>query len=468
MYPRGLFIDTTLAVVTEARLMAKDGGPVVMLQIENEYGNMEHFYPHTGAKYVQWAAQYALDKNLSVPWMMCQQGEGVGTAPPKEVINTCNGYYCDNWIAKHTVDFPTQPHMWTENWPGWYQKWGEPVPHRPAVDVTFAVARWFAKGGTFMNYYMVFGGTSFGRDVGGPLIVTSYDYDVQINEYGLHAEPKYSLTQKLHQVLHSSASVILAHDEVPNAVPHTSSSTCESHAYDQHPDVGCVTFLSNWGTKGDCVFEVESISFTVPAWSVSILSDTCASAASPPPTLLLNTKTDAEEVKTTKQTPVAIKDFQLTPFELLLSEPVPSSASSIEEKAEVITSSEILDQLVLTNDDTDYLWTSSSFQREEAGSSANLSFSISTDGGPVLFVFVNGQLLASSIDDYSTVAEGLQRMKVEQEQEQEQEEVTAAGSVETMQFTLTGLLAGANSVDILFSSMGLKNYGPVSEEGGGL
>ena len=63
---------------------------------------------------------------------------------------------------------------------GWFQNWGEPVPHRPAVDVAFDVARWVAKGGSYMTYYMAFGGTSFARSVGGPLIVTSYDYDVQV------------------------------------------------------------------------------------------------------------------------------------------------------------------------------------------------------------------------------------------------------------------------------------------------
>jgi len=52
---------------------------------------------------------------------MCKQGEGIGTSPPAEIINTCNGFYCDAWIAKHALDFPNQPHMWTENWPGWFQ-----------------------------------------------------------------------------------------------------------------------------------------------------------------------------------------------------------------------------------------------------------------------------------------------------------------------------------------------------------
>mmetsp|Transcript_27947 Transcript_27947/g.47203 ORF Transcript_27947/g.47203 Transcript_27947/m.47203 type:complete len:770 (+) Transcript_27947:44-2353(+) len=442
-----LFVDATLDVVTEAGLMAQDGGPIVMLQIENEYGNMEHFYPRNGAKYVQWAAEYALSKNLSVPWMMCQQGEGVGTAPPKEVINTCNGYYCDNWIERHAAAFPSQPHMWTENWPGWYQKWGEAVPHRPSVDVTFAVARWFAKGGTFMNYYMAFGGTSFGRDVGGPLIVTSYDYDVQINEYVLPAEPKFSLTQKLHKTLHSSAPVILAHDSIPSAVPLTS--TCESHAYDQHPEMGCVTFLSNWGTSDECVFNnIGEASFSVPAWSVSVITDTCSST----PNLVMNTKTDAEEVKITTQTPVDIGGLQMSPFEVLLAEKVPSSAKD----SGAIISSEVLDQLALTNDSTDYLWTSSTVSRDKSGA-AVLSFSISTDGGPVLYVFVNGILVGSSVDDDSTVDVMLTRLK--------DEKLTGklAKTVETMEFSVD-MIEGENKVDILFASMGLKNYGPYLEK----
>jgi hypothetical protein len=433
-------------VVTDAKLLAQDGGPIIMLQIENEYGNMEHFYPKNGAKYVQWAAEYALSKNLSIPWMMCQQGEGVGTAPPKEIINTCNGYYCDNWIESHAAEFPTQPHMWTENWPGWFQKWGEAVPHRPTVDVTFAVARWYAKGGTFMNYYMAFGGTSFGRDVGGPLIVTSYDYDVQINEYGLPAEPKFTLTQRLHRALHDAAPVLLAHSNIPQAVPLTDS--CESHAYDQHPELGCVTFLSNWGATSECMFDnISGSSFSVPAWSVSIVSGTCSSL----PTLVLNTKRDAESVKTTVQTPVDIEGLQVSHFQELLAEPVPSSSEC---GSAAIHSAEILDQLVLTNDVTDYLWTSSAVERDEAGS-AVLSFSISTDGGPVLYVFVNGQFVSTSIDNENTVSTMLSRLK----------EVNVTGeltkTVESMKFVVD-LVQGENRVDILFASMGLKNYGPVS------
>jgi hypothetical protein len=36
-----------------------------------------------------------------------------------------------------------------------FQNWGQPVPHRPVEDNAFAVARFFQRGGSFHNYYMV-------------------------------------------------------------------------------------------------------------------------------------------------------------------------------------------------------------------------------------------------------------------------------------------------------------------------
>lgn len=36
-----------------------------------------------------------------------------------------------------------------------FQAWGESQPHRPAEDVAYAVAYFFASGGTYQNYYMV-------------------------------------------------------------------------------------------------------------------------------------------------------------------------------------------------------------------------------------------------------------------------------------------------------------------------
>lgn len=105
----GAFVNETVKVVKNAGLLARDGGPIIMAQIENEYGNMESHYGSSGAEYVQWSVALAKSYDLDIPWIMCQQGEGTGSAPPADVINTCNGYYCDNWISKHAADFPNHP-----------------------------------------------------------------------------------------------------------------------------------------------------------------------------------------------------------------------------------------------------------------------------------------------------------------------------------------------------------------------
>lgn len=36
-----------------------------------------------------------------------------------------------------------------------YTSWGDRIPHRPTEDIAFAVARFFQRGGSFQNYYMV-------------------------------------------------------------------------------------------------------------------------------------------------------------------------------------------------------------------------------------------------------------------------------------------------------------------------
>lgn len=47
--------------------------PVLVLQIENEYGFYERAYGEGGKAYALWAANMALSQNIDVPWIMCQQ-----------------------------------------------------------------------------------------------------------------------------------------------------------------------------------------------------------------------------------------------------------------------------------------------------------------------------------------------------------------------------------------------------------
>lgn len=169
-----IFLAKIVNLMKEENLFASQGGPIILAQVENEYGNVEWAYGVGGELYVKWAAETAVNFNTSVPWVMCAQSDA-----PDPIINTCNGMYCDEF----TPNSPSKPKMWTENYSGWFLSFGYAVPYRPVEDLAFAVARFFEKGGTFQNYYMYFGGTNFGRTAGGPLVATSYDYDAPIDEY---------------------------------------------------------------------------------------------------------------------------------------------------------------------------------------------------------------------------------------------------------------------------------------------
>ena len=454
------FTDAALNAVEEAGLLAgQTDGPVVMLQIENEYGNIQEFYGTSGADYVAKLADYVASRtDVTVPWIMCQQGEGKGTAPPAQIINTCNGFYCDDWIKTHAADFPKQPHMFTENWPGWFQKWGEAVPHRPAVDVAYSVLRWFAKGGSFMNYYMAFGGTNFGRSVGGPSIVTSYDYDVATNEYGLRSEPKYSLLKQMHSAIYAIQQVVFETSHIPVGVLLNNSTTCESHSWKS--GASCATFLSNSGNT-ECTFGTTK---TVPAWSVSILSGTSGSGC--------ETFDELEETFNSKKaismSTMPSNKISATPIPTIinkmgksLQEKIPSSGRLSTHFSHMtpvmyIVSNLPKEQLDVTQDKTDYLWYSTNVEvfgsdTNSSKDTANLSlrehdvlkFDVGTGAGAACRLWING------VEDKSgekTIPPVEIQLYV------------------TYRYEISLSRKRPNTIDILCTGAGLQNYGPFMEK----
>eukprot|EP01028_Stygiella_incarcerata_P003356 TRINITY_DN1663_c0_g1_i1.p1 TRINITY_DN1663_c0_g1~~TRINITY_DN1663_c0_g1_i1.p1 ORF type:complete len:750 (-),score=172.43 TRINITY_DN1663_c0_g1_i1:67-2250(-) len=239
--------------------LASQGGPIVLVQVENEYKYLESDYGEPGKKYAEWAIEMAHDLNVGIPWIMCEQDD------IPQAINTCNGFYCDNWISDHVKTFPNQPSFFTENWPGWFQHYGEPFPTRPAEDIAFSVARWFARGGTLNNYYMWHGGTNFGRTVGGPFITTSYDYDVALDEYGLLAQPKYDHLKSLHTVLMEHSSNFLSTDVIPSPVPLGDNQ--DAMVY------GSLAILSNIDATKDAIVTYNETTFSLPKWSCTFVEN---------------------------------------------------------------------------------------------------------------------------------------------------------------------------------------------------
>ena len=100
--------------------LAKNGGPIILAQIENEYGNDQ--------AYVDWCGSLVTNElaPTQIPWIMCNGKSANST------IETCNSCNCldDGWmiiIVKQSS--PSTPMLFTEN-EGWFQAWGEAVAIR--------------------------------------------------------------------------------------------------------------------------------------------------------------------------------------------------------------------------------------------------------------------------------------------------------------------------------------------------
>ncbi|KAJ3127481.1 hypothetical protein HK100_009722 [Physocladia obscura] len=257
------FIEKTLEVVD--RYLASNGGPIILLQIENEYGLIANEMGPDGLKYIKWAGTYAKSLNTSVPWIMCQQNN-VPT-----VINTVNGMYADNWIDGHRKRFPEQPALFTELWTGWFQQWGQGRFTRYAEDLAFSSARFIAKGGTYIGYYMWHGGTNFGR-WGSGWKTTSYDYDALLNEYGFPNNPKHNHLADLHYVCNKYKYLILSQEPKFYLL----GKDAEAHVYGNlnleipNDTTTALVFLSNTNSHQEADVFFGRQTFTLPQWSVSI------------------------------------------------------------------------------------------------------------------------------------------------------------------------------------------------------
>ncbi|PKI35189.1 hypothetical protein CRG98_044464 [Punica granatum] len=399
------FTQKVVQMMKNEKLFASQGGPIILSQIENEYGPQSKELGHEGRSYVNWAAKMAVGLNTGVPWVMCKEDDA-----PDPVINACNGFYCDAFSPNR----PYKPTLWTEAWSGWFMEFGGPIHQRPVEDLAFAVARFIQKGGSFVNYYMYHGGTNFGRTAGGPFIATSYDYDAPIDEYGLLRQPKYGHLKELHKAIKQCEPALVSSD------PKVTSLGTYQQAHVFSPKNGvCSAFLANYHMKSSARVTFNNMHYNLPPWSISILPD-CRNE-------VFNTAKVGVQTLQMEMLPTISWSLSWGTYD--------EDISSLEEKSS-FTSVGLLEQINVTRDSSDYLWyitrvdvsPSESFLRE--GKKPNL-FVQST--GHALHVFINGQFSGS-----------------------------AFGSRENRGFTFNGpisLHAGTNKIALLSIAVGLPNVG---------
>ncbi|KAJ1725050.1 hypothetical protein LPJ61_005677, partial [Coemansia biformis] len=368
------FVGKVLDVVDP--FMPEHGGPIVALQIENEYGNIQGHYGRDGDRYAEWCGRTAQGFNTSVPWVMCSQQTHLVDAIP-----TDNGFYCDQGLARFRQKYPQFPGMWTEMWPAWFQRWGEPAPHRPIEDIAYAVAKWFANGGTYVSYYMYHGGTNFGR-TSGPFLLTSYDYDGFLDEYGLENWPKYLHLRELHRVLLDNER-LLSLNSAPDPIKLSDSPAATAHVYGSL-DKDYLAFLVNSDAKRSVQVEFDGRKLVLPRWSVTIARRTGGAALA----VLHNTGRLSARVRAAQKRPARFESIDHgVSAGAIRWRPLSGAAR----RTKSVGSTRPLEHISITDDQTDYLWYRTRVEVPAACARDGQDYSLVLhDAGDVAFAYFNG------------------------------------------------------------------------------
>lgn len=181
------------------RFLWQNGGPVIAMQLENEYGsygNDRKYLPALRALFTKYGIDTFLFTADGTQDYMLTGGL------------TDNVYACANFGSKPEENFrkmdnvrPGQPHCCMEFWGGWFDHWGENHHIRDPHEMVATVSKIVDAGASF-NLYMFCGGTNFGfyngsnyTDILQPT-ATSYDSDAPLTENGGYTE-KYSLLKQM-------------------------------------------------------------------------------------------------------------------------------------------------------------------------------------------------------------------------------------------------------------------------------
>jgi beta-galactosidase len=192
------YLDEVLSIVRPRQVT--EGGPVLLVQIENEYGAYGN-----DAAYLHNLVQLTQSAGITVPLITVDQPQDAmlrdGSLP--ELLKTASfGSRPTERLATLRHHQPTGPLMCSEFWDGWFDSWGE---HHHVTDVAKSSADLDAllKAGASVNIYMFHGGTNFGFSNGAndkgvyKPIVTSYDYDAPLDEAGNPTEKYWAFRQTL-------------------------------------------------------------------------------------------------------------------------------------------------------------------------------------------------------------------------------------------------------------------------------
>jgi len=180
-----------------APLQIGNGGPIILTQVENEYGSFgnDHAYMEqihkalVDAGFTQ-SQLYTADGPEQVP------DGSLAELPVGINFGGSDADAAQKGFATLKKFRPDGPFINSEYWAGWFDHWGGKHAHTN-VENEAANLKWMLEQGYSVSFYMFHGGTSFGWMNGANSNgtnyepdVTSYDYDSALDESGRPA-PKY-------------------------------------------------------------------------------------------------------------------------------------------------------------------------------------------------------------------------------------------------------------------------------------
>ncbi len=188
------YYDTLVPKFT--KYLSTNGGPIIAVQIENEYGSYGNDH-----KYLSYLEEALIKRGVNVPlftsdgpthWMLSG-----GTLP--HIWKTINfGSKTEESFELFKKYQSNMPKMVMEFWIGWFDHWGQEHITRKGEEVAEEF-KYMLENNISVNFYMFHGGTNFGFMNGANYhdeqrcTVTSYDYDALLTEAG-------DLTKKYHLV----------------------------------------------------------------------------------------------------------------------------------------------------------------------------------------------------------------------------------------------------------------------------
>ncbi|KAK2879835.1 hypothetical protein Q8A73_023647 [Channa argus] len=178
-------------------LQFKKGGPIIAVQVENEYGS---FAKDEG--YMPFIKEALQSRGISELLLTSDIHNTLKSGGVDGAVRTVKLQKLNQRHIQHLAAIqPNSPTMVMDYWTGWYDMWGD-LHHVLPPEDTVSTVREILRRGMSFNLYMFHGGSSFGfmsGALGHPSyksLVSSYDYDAPLTEAGEYT-PKYHLLRDL-------------------------------------------------------------------------------------------------------------------------------------------------------------------------------------------------------------------------------------------------------------------------------